>query len=357
MPLEPLRPPGGSRKTPRWRGASASFLLCVVFLLSACGAPSLGVDYRGERLDVVDMHLHTGEWEGIGASTQRFLAERFPHPIGLNAATFAEGQISPEGILGQLDQGGVRRGVLLAVYAPRTVGITTNEEVIENVATDPQRLMGLASLRVDRWGLEADQQLAALSEALSAPGMVGVKLAHAHMHFRLDDPAYWEIYSVAAAHQAPVYLHTGSTPFPGAANQPEYTDPAYLEAAIAAHPDTEFVLGHLGYDFLAKAPGRLEECLRLASAYPNVWLEPSALGSKGADPTGENLALAMARIREEGLTGRVIYGSDGPQAPGFVGDYLERTLQAMDSSGWTADEARGALGGNFDRVFVGGAGP
>ena len=342
----------GTRSTTRWKQARASLALCIFFLPSACVAPSLGVEYRGERLDVVDMHLHTGEWEGIAPSTQHFLAERFPHPIGLNAASVAETQISAEGILKQLDQGGVGRAVLLAVYAPRTVGITTNEQVIENLAADPTRLMGLASLRVDRWDLEADEQLAALDAALSVPGMVGVKLAHAHMHFRFDDPAYWGIYSVAAAHNAPVYLHTGSTPFPGAADEPAYTDPAYMEAAIEAHPDTDFIIGHLGYDFLAKRPGHLEECLRLASTYPNVWLEPSALGSKGADPGGEHLVRAMVRIREENLTNRLIYGSDGPQSPGFVADYLERTVAAMEAAEWTAHEARSALSGNFDRLFA-----
>ncbi|MEE2829316.1 MAG: amidohydrolase family protein [Myxococcota bacterium] len=352
MSLKPLRNMTFSQEgahRPRHKGGLLA--LYAILLLSACEAPSLGVEYRGERLDVVDMHLHTGEWDHIPPGTQHFLAERFPHPIGLNAATVAEAQISPQGILEQMDRGGVERAVLLAVYAPRTVGVTTNEQVIENLAAAPERLMGLASLRVDRWDLEADEQLAALDAALSVPGMVGVKLAHAHMHFRFDDPAYWGIYSVAAAHDAPVYLHTGSTPFPGAADEPAYTDPAYLEAAIQAHPDTRFIIGHLGYDFLAKRPGHLEECLRLASTYSNVWLEPSALGSKGADPSGENLTHAMRRIREEGLTSRVIYGSDGPQAPGFVADYLERTLVAMEAGGWTTAEAQSALRGNFDQLF------
>ena len=162
------------------------------------------------------------------------------------------------------------------------------------------------------------------------------------------------IYAVAAAHDAPVYLHTGPTPFPGAAYGPEYTDPAYLEPAITAHPDTQFILGHLGFDFLNDAPGQLEECLRLAGTYPNVWLEASALGSKSADPDGIYLGLAMTRIREEGLTDRLIYGSDGPQSPGFVADYLERTLTAMETGGWTAEEVAAALAGNFERAFAAG---
>ncbi len=330
-----------------------ALLVAAAALLAACPAPELGVEYRGETLDVVDAHLHSGEWEGVPPSTQRFLAERFPFPIGLSAERFADQQLSAEGILEQLDDGGVRRAVLFAVYAPYSVGIASNEVVAEHVSADPERLMGFASLRVDDWNETKDAELARLDAALDLPGMVGVKLAHTHMHFRMDDPAYYAIYDVAAAHGAPVYLHTGPSPFPGTHTDAPYTDPAFLEDAIATHPDTEFILGHLGYDFINDEPGDLEECLRLAGAYPNVWLEPSAMGSKGSDPDGVNLPLAMTRIREDGLTDRLIYGSDGPQSPGFVDDYLQRTLVAMEAGGWTAEEAQAGLAGNLDRLLAG----
>ncbi len=336
-------------------GPGIAALLGLALSLAACAPPEPGVEYAGERLDVVDMHLHSGEWSGIGAGTQRFLAERFPHPVGLAAERFANDQISAAGILEELDDAGIQRGVLFAVYAPRTVGVTPNGDIIASLATDPDRLSGFASLNVDRWDEDGAAAMDALDEALSANGMIGVKLAHAHQHMRFDDVAYWPIYEIAAARGAPVYLHTGSTPFPGAANDPAYTDPAYLEAAIAAHPDTVFVLGHLGYDFHNHLSGALETCLDLAARYDHVFLEPSALGSRGSDPEGENLPRAMRRIREDGLTDRVLYGSDGPQSPGFVEDYLERTVAAMEASDWTVAEARAALAGNFDRVF--GTGP
>ena len=89
----------------------------------------------------------------------------------------------------------------------------------------------------------------------------------------------------------------------------------------------------------------------LAKKYPNVFLEPSALGSKGSDPNGENLRIAMQRMREAGVVDRIIYGSDGPQSPGFVKDYLARTVEAMRAAGYTAAEAEAVLSGNFARNF------
>jgi predicted TIM-barrel fold metal-dependent hydrolase len=107
----------------------------------------------------------------------------------------------------------------------------------------------------------------------------------------------------------------------------------------------------LGYDFVSKQHAGLQTCIELAKKYPNVFLEPSALGSKGSDPTGENLRIAMQRMREAGVVDRIIYGSDGPQSPGFVKDYLGRTVEAMRAAGYTAAEAEAVLSGNFARNF------
>jgi len=327
-------------------------LLLVSIALGGCGDDDLGVVFAGERMPVIDMHLHPGDWDSIPPETKEFLSSRFPFPIDLRPDKAAMGVLSPAGILEEMDKAGVSVGALFAIYAPRTVGIAANEDVVADVARDPQRFYGLASLRVDRWNEDGAEQLAALREALMAPGMVGIKLAHAHQQFRMDDPRYFPIYALAAELKKPVYLHTGTSPFPGTAQEPAYTDPAYLEAAIAAHPGATFILGHLGYDFKEHQLGALEACVDLARRYDNVFVEPSALGSKGSDPSGENLQRAMARLREAGLVDRIIYGSDGPQSPGFVAEYLERTLAAMTAANYTADEARAVLAGNFARVFA-----
>jgi predicted TIM-barrel fold metal-dependent hydrolase len=322
-----------------------------LLLLVGCSTPELGMDYGATRLPIVDMHLHTGEWEDIPSSTQRFLAERFPFPLGLDAEGTASGVLEPEGVVRELDKGGVSHGVLLAVYAPRSVGVATNEGVIENIAAAPDRLWGLASLRVDRWNEDRDEQLQKLRDALAAPGMIGIKLAHAHMHFRMDDPDYYGIYEIAAELGKPVYLHTGPSPFPGTNQEPPYTDPAYLEEAIQQHPGAIFILGHLGFDFLNDNLGELDTCIRLAQTYANVYLEPSAMGSRGGDPDQVLLPEAMRRIREGGVADRVIYGSDGPQSPGFVKEYAERTLYAMEQAGWSEAEAEAAMSGTFAQVF------
>jgi len=325
-------------------------LLTIVLSLTGC-TTELGISYGDAVLDGIDMHLHTGAWEDIPPSTQEYITENFPFPFSLRPGATAAGTLAAEGIIKELDRAGVERGVVLAVYAPHGVGIARNEFVIEQVAANPGRLSGMASLRVDQWATDADSELAALDVALSEPGMVAIKLAHTHMHFRMDDPDYFGIYEVAAARGVPVYLPTGPSPFPGTDSSAPYTDPAYLELAISTYPEVDFILGHIGFDFLERDLGDLETCISLAVAYPNVYLEPSAMGSSTSDPDGVYLATAMTRFKEEGLVDRVIYGSDGPQSPGFVDGYMARTVAAMETSGYSADEAQRVLAGTARELF------
>jgi predicted TIM-barrel fold metal-dependent hydrolase len=330
-------------------GIGVLFATCVGVL--ACGSNTRGVEYAGTRLAVVDMHLHPGEFSSLPEDTQRFVGSRLPFPLSLNPGPSAQGTITAEGILSEMDRAGVTQSVLFAVYAPRSVGITTNERVLSDMSKNPERFFGLASLRLDRWETERDNELLQLRKALSQPGMIGIKLAHAHQHFRFDDARYFPIYVLAGELKKPVYLHTGSSPFINTAQEKPYTDPAYVEEAIQQHPTTKFILGHLGYDFTARKHDALETCIRLAKTYPNVFLEPSALGSRGSDPTSQNLKIAFQKMKEAGVVDRIIYGSDGPQSPGFVREYLQRTVEAMKAAEYTADEASAVLSGNFARAF------
>ena len=324
----------------------------MLFLITfACNSQPTTALFREQAVRVTDMHLHTGNWQEIAPKSQSYLASFFPFPFGLSPEALVEQTLSPEGVISELDKAGIDSGILFATYAPRSVGVATNDFVESNVQYDPSRLYGLSSLSVEQWELNADEQLEALDKSLENPSMIGVKLAHTHQHFRMDDPAYYDIYKIAAAHSAPVYLHTGPSPFLGTKTEAPYINPNYLEEAISEHPDTDFILGHLGFDFEVREHRWLMDCIRLAETYPNVWLEPSALGSSTSDPTGEVLIESYTRIQEAGLVDRIIYGSDGPQRPGFLSEYLERSIVAMEASGYSVEEAQLVLQDNANRAY------
>lgn len=338
-------------------GLAFASLAGMVGLLAvgSCSPAPPGVEYRGETLEVVDIHLHTGHWDDIRSEGQRTLASFFPFPLGLQPDATSQSVLSSTGLIRELDRAGLSRGIALAVYAPKSVGVTTNEDVIalvrESREQGSNRLLGMASLRFDRWGGDWQQQLEQLSAALQEPGMVGIKLAPPHQDFRMDDDRLHALWEVAAIQEAPVYIHTGSSPFPGTRTEAPYIDPRYLEADIAAHPNTIFILGHMGYDFRNEEMGSLETCIELASRYPNVYLEPSALGSRAREDGVGNLETVLTAVRDAGLVDRLIYGSDGPQSPGFLERYIADTLTAMEEVGFSVDEVEAMLRGNFERVY------
>jgi predicted TIM-barrel fold metal-dependent hydrolase len=156
------------------------------------------------------------------------------------------------------------------------------------------------------------------------------------------------IYEIAGRLGKPIYLHTATSPNPGTRLEPPYTDPYYLEEAIKRYPATVFILGHAGWDSYHRKLTYTDACIDLAIRYENVFMEPGALGAERA---AEVLPDFVTRIKNAGVTHKLIYGSDGPQFPGYIGKHLQAFVVAMQDADYTADEMRMILAGNFYRVF------
>lgn len=328
---------------------SILIFVCVVVLTGCGGDPEPGVLVDGERLPVVDVHLHTGTWESTPPGFRARLSERVPTGFKWTMGLFMDYALSADGILGQLDGAGISAGGVYAVYSPHTTGNASNEMVAELVAADPQRLFGFASIRVDQWNRDSEEQLAAFEDALTnLDNMIGVKLAHAHQQFRFDDPRFYRIYEIAGRLNKPIYLHTATSPNPGTRTEPPYNDPYYLEDAIRRYPDTVFILGHAGWDSYRKKLTYVDACIDLAQRYDNVYMEPGALGATRAE---EVLPDFVRRIKNGNVTHKLIYGSDGVQFPGYVKLHLENYVAAMKDADYTKEEMRMILADNFSRVF------
>ena len=326
------------------------FIAIALAVLSGCGGEPVepGIEVNGERLPVVDMHLHVGRWKWTPPDFQDRLASRSPRGFKWINKYLMNMWLSGEGIVKSLDSAGVQGGGVFALYSPHTTGIAPNGWVAEQVAFNPERMFGFASLAVHQWNLDSEEQLAMLEDALANPDMVGIKIAHAHQQFRFDDARFYGIYEIAGRLGKPVYLHTATSPNPGVRLEPPYTDPYYLEDAIKRYPDTIFILGHAGWDTYHRKLTYVDACIDLATRYENVYMEPGALGAERAE---EVLPDFVGRIKKAGMAHKLIYGSDGPQFPGYIRSHLENFVGAMVDAGYTNDEIRMILSDNFSRVF------
>ena len=71
----------------------------------------------------------------------------------------------------------------------------------------------------------------------------------------------------------------------------------------------------------------------------------------GAERAAHVLPDFVQRIKKGNVIGKMIYGSDGPQFPGYLRKHLENYVTAMQDAGYTTEEMRMVLSDNFSRVF------
>lgn len=333
------------------------FVAAVISLLAACSSEPperWGVNVNGEQIQVNDLHTHTGAWDYMPPGFKKRLSDRAPTGFKWMFGPVTDWILDPDQILSQMNGAGIYGAGVFALYSPHTTGLAPNEFVSERVMSNPDRLYGFASIRGYRWNEDSAEALAELERGVQLPGMVGIKLAHAHQQIRLDDERFYPIYEIAGRYGKPMYLHTGTSPNPGTRYEPEYADALYLEEAVQKYPDAVFILGHTGYDTKAKALTYVDSAIYMAATYDNVYLEPGALGAE----RGENLIDDfVTRLKDGNVLHKVIYGSDGVQFPGYLKSHLENYVAAMERNGYTTEEMRQVLSGNFIKVFGIGAAP
>ena len=325
----------------------------------------------GPAVDVVDMHLHPGTFGQLNQGQRLAVARFLPPPLAPFLVPFTNALSDPYapglGIVAQAKRAGIAHGVGYAVWTPYTTGWFSNAD-LEAKLQDPNNtrwpdgrpfLYGFASIFWDNLGDAAVRQkrCAALGSYLSAPDshILGIKLAHTHQRVRLDDDNTDCVYQLARRYNKPVALHTGKTPSPGALDDPTAYDPKYLEQLVTRYSDVTFVLLHVGQGDRRAVLSALD----LAERHANVALELSALGRPTVlDEMGQpsmsmepQFPFVIAEIKRRNLVSRALFGSDGPQLPGFPAAYLARLVTEMQRQGYSTAELTGFLSGNFYRLF------
>jgi predicted TIM-barrel fold metal-dependent hydrolase len=359
------------------KSVGQAFALFFGVAFAAAQSLAQAVEYRGETMPAVDIHLHPGSYDSLGPLGKKFVEETLPPfiPEALRSftlratASIIQNPYGPFfGIKSQCEENKLTHCGLFATYAPETWGVVPNREIREwledrrNVSSITKKplFFGLASLDINEWETKGPAQLAELEKDLEYPLFKGIKLAFIHNNKPLDDEQYDGIYELAARTGKPVYHHVGSTPirklkdFPDDSAREEYIrsfDPKGLETVIKLYPSVTFILGHMGFDFNQEGFAFDEDVFQLALKYPNVYLELSAFGASSYDLDGKFKDKVLARIKQSGLIDRTIYASDGPGAPGGVKRYLTAMLLSFDRVGYTTTEAKKVLNDNAVRIF------
>jgi predicted TIM-barrel fold metal-dependent hydrolase len=134
----------------------------------------------------------------------------------------------------------------------------------------------------------------------------------------------------------PVVLHAGSGPVATA-----FTGPEPVAELLRRHPGLRLVIAHAG------AP-EYREFLELAETYPNVGLDTTmAFTDFFTDMGGEYPPDLLPRLRDLGLSGRVLLGSDFPNIPY---DY-DHQVEALERLGLGEEWLAAVLWHNAAELF------
>jgi hypothetical protein len=131
------------------------------------------------------------------------------------------------------------------------------------------------------------------------------------------DPLLDRVWGRLAEAGAPVVLHAGSGPMPGT-----YTGPEPVAEVLARHPRLTAVIAHAGLPQYA-------DFLELAERYPRVHLDTTMAFTDFTERMAPYPAELLPRLRDLGLAGRVLLGSDFPNIPYPYAEQL-RALRRLE---------------------------
>ncbi len=141
----------------------------------------------------------------------------------------------------------------------------------------------------------------------------GARVFKVHLQvggFAPTDPALDEVWGLLADAGVPVVVHAGHAPV-----GTEHTGPDPFAALLARHPRLPAIVAHLG------APD-YRAFFDLAQRYPHVRLDTTMAFTPFLDQLVPFPAAELPRLRELGLAGKVLLGSDFPNIPYPYADQL-----------------------------------
>ncbi|HOP86995.1 MAG TPA: amidohydrolase family protein [Syntrophorhabdaceae bacterium] len=188
-------------------------------------------------MQVIDIHLHVGTKDNWTPWVIDFFSKNNPFFY----KHFSE-KTDPDRILQYLNSQGVKKGIILAEYAPKATGVVTNEFVCD-FCKNHSDLIPFGSICLYD-GRDILEQARYAHEIL---GVKGFKMLPSYAHFYPNEERLFPFYEYLQSKNIPVMFHTGTSIFKG--SLVKYADPIYFDEIADAFPDLKIILEHGGRPF------------------------------------------------------------------------------------------------------------
>jgi uncharacterized protein len=153
----------------------------------------------------------------------------------------------------------------------------------------------------------------------------GARLFKVHLQvggYDPNDPLLEPVWGLLAEAGVPIVVHAGSGPVANG-----YTGPEPFGAVLARHPRLAAVIAHLG------AP-EYEDFLDIAARYPNTRLDTTMTFTGFLEARRPFPVERLSLLRDLGLAGKVLLGTDFPNLPYPYGHQLDALARLDLGEDW-----------------------
>ncbi len=274
-------------------------------------------------MEIVNAHVHMIELEEM---VKKNAGHKVPG--GISVLQDIEATIpllSPDVLIGQMDEAGISRSVLYAVDAP--IVFSSNEYVQSLCSQFPDRLMGFASVNPN--DTDAVEKL---EKAINELGLCGLKLHPPLQNFFPNDPSVFPVYEKAFELKIPVVFHVGTTPF-GSLSRLSQANPLLIDDVAVEFPGLRILLTHLGT--LSHF-----EAFMVVEKNPNVFIDTSAYLYEIKELLTMNL---ITRLGPQ----KIIFGTDYPMPYAGTIHQMKDFVECLKNLDLTEEILEGIFHKNF----------
>jgi predicted TIM-barrel fold metal-dependent hydrolase len=278
-------------------------------------------------MKIIDAHVHIQPWEMLKPGALELMKR------SRDAQRVMEIMESPQKFVELLDREGIERVVSINYPSPDIMGFTTevHRYAAQFAKACDGRIIPVGSVHP----LLTKDPVRDVADLVSL-GFRGLKVHPPHQgyfpnQYRSGLKALELVYREAEQAGLVVYVHTGTSIFPGARNV--YADPLTVDDVAVDFPRLRIVLAHGG------RPLWMETCFFLVRRHPRMYMDISSVPPK-------KVLEFFPRLEE--ISDRVLFGSDWP-APGVPG--MRANAEAFAALPLDPRSAEAILHRNCDALF------
>lgn len=235
-------------------------------------------------------------------------------------------------LLAEMDEAGIRYGVVMGRQSAPPLGRIPNEEIADLLAVHPDRFIGVA-------GVDVGNPRDALAEAEKALNQgvfrgISIEPGCSSEPMLASDPRMHDLYALCQEKEVPISIGLSLSMTRAAGYNHSFASPLPILDVAATFPKLTIVVSHAAWPFVT-------DVLAVAFVYPNVFVSPD-LYQNTVNMPGAHEYIRAAKLY---LGDRLLFGTAYPSCP------LVESVSSFNDWNLDADLKERILFRNAERLF------